>query len=442
MENVETYLERYGCEPSAYFILNTLQNLLTAYPYHPILWSLYSVDRYLYSYKPKPLKERRIYDYAITDAEDVWFHGELDEVRDVLLWLNPKTVSVSMQCVDGRKFYTIPAEWAKHLIVRYDSDGVWWFHYMPFEFCCRQILSSDGVGIIQCRKLSVGPELYVDESFYHLGFGACQSDLHSVYADLDCFVGLKRLHGALESLLRDGFAHDPNNTERECVCELMYCLSLNKKLIPLEYPSINNEEKKKSIVEIETFTLKTIDIRRRKNKMSFRTYYFEASFALYEGDPNFRICGALDRLADLTLHYYKYIDYPLQLSVKVMGIMQFTKRITPAQLNQEFAKFAIYVNLTPMGRNPMIEHMHIWAIRRHHELQKKIVENGCFHFGGPTLELHKSMILEDRVRKYAAALEDYLFHGPGVLEHYGNLRDLKKLAGFVDALRRLPMDTI
>ena len=245
----KTYLERHGFKPGEAFKINALERLLIAEPYHPGLWPVYTVNRKLRSLKPVFATERRIHIYTKTPEDEIWFRGDLSELRDLVISLDSRTVSVSLAVHRQRVFYTIPREWCKRLIVRRGENYRFWFHLLPFEFCCRQILKSTGVGVIQCRSMLIRPEVYVDSAYFHVGLGSCWKSVHEVYPDLHCFVGLKRLAGAIDKM--DIFAE----TERNYPYEIIYVLSMTTFGLPYEYfviEVVEVEEEKSSIIHVDT----------------------------------------------------------------------------------------------------------------------------------------------------------------------------------------------
>jgi hypothetical protein len=197
----KTYVERHGFKPCEAFKINALERLLIAEPYHPGLWPLYTVNRKLRSLKPTFVKEKRVRVYTQTPEDEIWFRGDLSELRDLMISLDSRTVAVSLVVGGVRVFYTVPREWCKRLVVRRGLGYYrFWFHLLPFEFCCRQILRSKGVGIIQCRSMLIRPEIHLDSAYFHVGLGKCWKSVHEVYPDLPYFVGLKRLEGAIDKM--------------------------------------------------------------------------------------------------------------------------------------------------------------------------------------------------------------------------------------------------
>jgi hypothetical protein len=239
-ERVRTYAERYGYEPSEIFKINALERLLIAEPYHPGLWPLYSVNRALRFLKPSFAVEKRVEIYSTTSENELWFHGDLYELRDLVISLDSRTCAVSLMTSLRREWYTVPREWCKRLVVRRDEKNRYWFHLLPIQFCCRQILKSKGVGVIQCRSMLIRPENYVDSAYFHVGLGKCWKSIHEVYESLHCFVGLKQLAAAIDKM--DIF----DETERNFPYEIIYILGMEILPIPYEYFAVEEIE-----VEIE-----------------------------------------------------------------------------------------------------------------------------------------------------------------------------------------------
>ena len=252
---VETYLERHGHEPPETFKINALERLLIDEHYHPGLWPLYTVNRKLRSLKPSFVTEKRIHIYTKTSEDELWFHGDLHELRDLVISLDSRTCAVSLAS-SPRIFYTVPREWCKRLVVRRDEKRRYWFHLLPLQFCCRQILKSKGVGVIQCRSMLIRSEVYVDSAYFHVGLGECWKSIHEVYDQLHCFVGLKQLAGAIDKM--DIF----DETERNFPYKIIYILGMESLGIPYEYFAVEEieveieggEREKSSIVHVSVDT--------------------------------------------------------------------------------------------------------------------------------------------------------------------------------------------
>ncbi|CAB4011574.1 Hypothetical predicted protein, partial [Paramuricea clavata] len=79
------YEERHGVEVSSFCILEAMRILVTAQPYKPLLWKLYSTCQYLYSLRPASFArcEVRVDDYVCREID--WISGDTDEICDVIL---------------------------------------------------------------------------------------------------------------------------------------------------------------------------------------------------------------------------------------------------------------------------------------------------------------------------------------------------------------------
>jgi hypothetical protein len=66
-------------------VVDVFNLLVSIYPYHPILWSLYNVTRYLRTQKPTFGKEVKVWDYNLR-CKPTAFEGELGDIRDVILY--------------------------------------------------------------------------------------------------------------------------------------------------------------------------------------------------------------------------------------------------------------------------------------------------------------------------------------------------------------------
>ena len=205
-------------QPRTNLALNAFNVLLSVYPYHPILWSLYGVNRYLRSQKPTFGKEVKIWDYHM--AHNIWFSGDLGDIHDVFV-LDDESGSSGTTAVLGvlepvvdeeetdiRRFYDIPREWCRRIIGRHNNEGKLFLHLLPFEFCCRQILRRKACGIVQCRSICIDPRYYLDKTFFHVGCGNCFEDFHDVYNDVSIYTGLKRLNEVMKKYLAQNVGRD------------------------------------------------------------------------------------------------------------------------------------------------------------------------------------------------------------------------------------------
>jgi hypothetical protein len=162
----------------------------------------------------KPLLEKEvcIYDYQIVREADLWFNGDMGDMKDVILindeeGSNGTTAVIVLQtnaidCAASldspvmmrhRVFYEIPQEWCARIIGRKNSKNEIFFYLLPFKFCCRQVLRSSDCGVVQCRSVVVDSRYHLDKTFGQ----DCFSDTHDVYNDACIYVGLKRLNNVM-----------------------------------------------------------------------------------------------------------------------------------------------------------------------------------------------------------------------------------------------------
>jgi hypothetical protein len=82
---IGTYYERHGRHIANSDILKGLSYLLSAQPYNPVLWGLYTTCRFLYDYKPKSFlrKEIVVNDYYL--EKQPWVSGSFLDLRDMIL---------------------------------------------------------------------------------------------------------------------------------------------------------------------------------------------------------------------------------------------------------------------------------------------------------------------------------------------------------------------
>ena len=101
-------------------MLEALDNLLINYPFHPVLWTLYAVNRRFAVRKPEMEKSTEIlYYYRVTRP---WLGGVTDSIRDILArddttengcWYAYATICNK----EKTEMYWIPREWVKRIIV-------------------------------------------------------------------------------------------------------------------------------------------------------------------------------------------------------------------------------------------------------------------------------------------------------------------------------------
>ena len=176
-----------------YLILEALDNLLINFPYHPVLWTLYAVNRRLHDRKP-PHSRKNVEVLSYTIVSEPWLSGLTDSLRDVIVWddkLEKERWVAHATIHENKKavLYEIPREWIKRIIV--NSRGR--FVLLPFEFCCRQILKRSDCKLVRCQSHVIPPQFLLDHTYFHVGCGPCHQELSYVIAGFQLFVGIKQL---------------------------------------------------------------------------------------------------------------------------------------------------------------------------------------------------------------------------------------------------------
>ena len=174
-----------------YLILEALDNLLINYPYHPVLWTLYAVNKRLRNRKPDIRKNVKILSYYV--VSNPWLSGITDSLRDIIArddkleecWFAHATICENNKAV----LYWIPREWIKRIIV--NSRGH--FMLLSFEFCCRQILKRGDCKLVRCQSHVIPPQFVLNHTYFHVGFGPCHRELSFVISGFHLFVGIKQL---------------------------------------------------------------------------------------------------------------------------------------------------------------------------------------------------------------------------------------------------------
>ena len=174
-----------------YLILEALDNLLINYRYHPVLWTLYAVNRRFAARKPDIAKSVEILDYRV--VSNPWLSGITNALRDVIAiddkteecWFAYATIREGETAV----LYWIPREWAKRITVNRRGN----FVLLPFEFCCRQVLKRSDCKLVRCQSHVIPLKFLVDQSYFHVGCGPCHKEISFVIAGFHLFVGIKQL---------------------------------------------------------------------------------------------------------------------------------------------------------------------------------------------------------------------------------------------------------
>jgi hypothetical protein len=174
-----------------YLILEAFDNLLINYPYHPVLWTLYAVNRRFAARKPTVGgRNVEILDYST--VSNPWLSGITNALRDIIAiddkeecWFAYATIRKGNETV----LYWIPREWVKRIIV--NSRGH--FVLLPFEFCCRQVLKRSDCKLVRCQSHAIPPKFLVDQTYFHVGCGPCHQEISFTIAGFNLFVGIKQL---------------------------------------------------------------------------------------------------------------------------------------------------------------------------------------------------------------------------------------------------------
>jgi hypothetical protein len=223
--------------------LTVFSILLAAYPRHPVLWVLYSLNRFLRGMKPLLEKEVCINDYQLVRETDLWFNGDMGDIKDVII-MNDEEGSSGLTAIIGlqtgaidcglslndmnivrcRVFYEVPREWCARIIGRKNSKNEIFLYLLPFKFCCRQVLRRSDCGVVQCRSVVVDSKYHLDKTFFHIGCGDCFIDTHDVYNDVCIYTGLKRLDNAMKKYCVEKMG------ETSVASTMIYALSVPKEL--------------------------------------------------------------------------------------------------------------------------------------------------------------------------------------------------------------------
>ena len=193
-------------------VTQTFQALLSNYPYHPVLWTLYSVCQHLRWYKPQLHQLVVIEDYY--PCEDPWLGGILGSIRDVLAIDNTKEecwhAYASIRDRGNTILCEIPREWVERVIVNENHN---------FE------------------SHSIPAKMYWDKHYFHVGCGPCHDEKSLIISSLSLYVGLKQLSTMLENIHYSEPAH------------IMYALGHNE--IDLQYCVVCDDVDKKGLHNVE-----------------------------------------------------------------------------------------------------------------------------------------------------------------------------------------------
>lgn len=169
--------------------------------------------------------------------------------------------------------------------------------------------------------------------------------------------------------------------------------------------------------------------------MSTRTYYFEIFQTLSDSHClEMCLCNSFLQARDLTLHYWKYLTYPLGVCTKVVGVLQFDQRVTKNKVSRVFASSNLCSTLDVVRRPMILPHLRIWALAKHHHA--RIYEDGAYRLGAPS---NLAYVMSPYVEKMQLVLDDETIYPVFDETIYPGLT---KILGYIQALRRLPLDVI
>jgi hypothetical protein len=183
-------------------ILKGLEYLLINYPYHPILWTLYAVNKRFAGYKPRLKNSAEVFEYH--RVKSPWLGGVTESVRDILAIDDISTTNENCWYAyatireggDRVGMYWIPREWLKYVVVNKRKH----FVLLPYQFCCRQVLKRSDCKIVRCQSHYIPTKFFADPYYFHVGCGACNEEISTVIAGFSLYVGIKQLAIALEDV--------------------------------------------------------------------------------------------------------------------------------------------------------------------------------------------------------------------------------------------------
>jgi hypothetical protein len=168
--------------------------------------------------------------------------------------------------------------------------------------------------------------------------------------------------------------------------------------------------------------------------MSARTYYFEIFIPMSEPDIEPRLTTSFIQAKDLTLHYWKYLAYPLAMCTKVVGVLQFDQRVTKNKVSCVFATCNLNMATLDVVCRPMIlPHLRIWVLAKHH--RATFYEDGVYRMGTPTNWL-RAMV------PYVEKMQRLLDDGTQPVFDETIYPGLTKITSYIQTLRRLHLDVI
>ena len=168
--------------------------------------------------------------------------------------------------------------------------------------------------------------------------------------------------------------------------------------------------------------------------MSSRTYYFEIFIPMSAGDIQPCLSASFAQAKDLTLHYWKYLAYPLGMCTKVVGVLQFDQRVTKNKVSYVFAACNLNVATLDVVCHPMIlPHLRIWVLAKHHHAT--FYEDGVYRMGAPKM-------WKSAMSPYVEKMQRLFDDGTQPVFDETIYPGLTKITSYIQALRRLPLDVI
>ena len=170
--------------------MQALTELLTNFPYHPVLWSLYYTCKALYVLEPKsPFKEQKLIKY---DVQNHTLDGGLEGLRDVFFVDDRKKYTWCELYVAGRALI-VPKEWIHYIVARkFNGEKVELF-LQPVRFCCRPMLMYSTPTVVRCESIVVDPRRKIHKEMYHTGMGDCGNAEGMFYCSFNLYLGIKHL---------------------------------------------------------------------------------------------------------------------------------------------------------------------------------------------------------------------------------------------------------
>jgi hypothetical protein len=168
---------------------------------------------------------------------------------------------------------------------------------------------------------------------------------------------------------------------------------------------------------------------------STKTYYFDGStktyyFEMFVGEP--KLVSILEKYLEHELCYYRYLTYPIideniTKWVKIIGILQFNKRLAKSVLRQMFVLDHVFMDMLQPAVSPtVLVHMKMYVIAEHHGVAWASTKcsNTPFGFGG-----RKTRNEGKFMKSYMKALSVYKDYDKPDF-YYKDLRGAKRICKF------------